>query len=164
MSHARQTFTEQSISSYITMFYTRSKPFIEHCEKFCTENDSFRVVINILVNWNLSKRILTMIARYPCPNTSGNLSSHEDSNVKFEWVYFVEFFFISLTAKRGGINVFIALPWCFVCLCWVFVYYDSMFIVSIYSIIDTMHCIIDTMILFIVHYDTIYCIIDTMIL
>ena len=45
-----------------------------------TKNDTFNLVLAILVNWNLSQDILTRIARCPCQNTL-------EGRLQFTWVY-----------------------------------------------------------------------------
>ena len=41
-----------------------------HCKIFLTKNDLFRLVIDIFVNWYISKDILPRIASYTCESSS----------------------------------------------------------------------------------------------
>ena len=48
------------------------------CKKFCTENDLFKLLIDILVCWLICKDNFTRIASYSCQNTFGIVSINED--------------------------------------------------------------------------------------
>ena len=43
--------------------------FILHWMKFCTVNNSFTLVVDVIPNWHICRDISTRIARYPCWNS-----------------------------------------------------------------------------------------------
>ena len=64
-----------------------------HWEKFNKLNDTFKQVIEILVDWHFSTDILTTMAHYLCQNTCWNVSVYWDSNDSLKNVAYVAEFF-----------------------------------------------------------------------